>query len=71
MVNMLFIHHFDAAITKACRTLLLCGGGVSPARREIKRVPIRPVGRMGETAPLLPKRKLSLLQRLWQRNKVL
>lgn len=31
MVNMLFIHHFDAAITKACRTLLLCAAGFTLA----------------------------------------
>ncbi|WP_302574340.1 hypothetical protein [uncultured Duncaniella sp.] len=28
---MLFIHHFDAAITKACRTLLLCAAGFTLA----------------------------------------
>ncbi len=28
MVNMLFIHHFDAVITKACRTRLFGGAGV-------------------------------------------
>ncbi len=31
MVNMLFIHHFDAVITKACRTLLLCAAGFTLA----------------------------------------